>query len=152
MENKKSKLYNYLRVKASMGGVLGRLSRILYKLYSEQILGCDIPYYTKIGNGFTLFHGAHGSVVNGNTIIGNDVSLRQNTTIGSKNFTDDITPLAPTIEDRVQIGPNVCIIGKITIGHDSMIGAGAVVVKDVPPYSVVVGNPAKVVKTNIVSH
>lgn len=46
----------------------------------------------------------------------------------------------------MQIGPNVCIIGNITIGHDSQIGAGAVVVEDVPPYSVVVGNPGKVVK------
>ena len=70
--------------------------------------------------------------------------LRQNTTIGSKSFTDDT--LAPIIEDRVEIGPNVCIIGEITIGHDSRIGAGAVVVKDVPPYSVVVGNPGKVMK------
>lgn len=83
-------------------------------------------------------------MVNPYAIIGNDVSIRQNTTIGSKSFTDDTQ--APIIGDRVQIGPNVCIIGKITIGHDSMIGAGAVVVKDVPPYSVVVGNPGKVMK------
>ena len=70
--------------------------------------------------------------------------LRQNTTIGSKSFTDDT--LAPIIEDRVEIAPNVCIIGEITIGHDSRIGAGAVVVKDVPPYSIVVGNPAHIIK------
>lgn len=50
------------------------------------------------------------------------------------------------IEDNVTIGPNVCIIGDITIGHDSIIGAGAVVIKDVPAYSVVAGNPAKVIK------
>ena len=43
------------------------------------------------------------------------------------------------------IGPNVCIIGDITIGKGATIGAGAVVVKDVPPYSVVVGNPARVI-------
>lgn len=120
---------------------------MLYKFYSEQVLGCEIPYTTQIGRGFTLFHGAHGSVVNGHTIIGNDVVLRQNTTIGSKSFTINEDGYAPTIEDRVEIGPNVCIIGDITIGHDSQIGAGAVVVKDVPPCSVVVGNPARVVKT-----
>ena len=47
---------------------------------------------------------------------------------------------------NVTIGPNVCIIGDITIGHDSIIGAGAVVIKDVPAYSVVAGNPAKVIR------
>lgn len=107
------------------------------------MLGFEMPARTKVGKGFTLYHGGHGSVVNPYAIIGDDVSIRQNTTIGSKSFTDDTQ--APIIGDRVQIGPNVCIIGKITIGHDSMIGAGAVVVKDVPPYSVVAGNPAKVI-------
>lgn len=113
------------------------------------MLGCDIPYNTKIGSNCMIFHGAHGSVVNGRTIIGDDVVLRQNTTIGSKSFTTNESDTAPTIEDRVQIGPNVCIIGNITIGHDSQIGAGAVAVKDVPPYSVVVGNPGRVVETLI---
>lgn len=147
MNNKKAKLFNSLRLYSLRGGAIGKICKVLYKLYSEQVLGCDIPYNTKIGSNFTLFHGAHGSVVNPHTIIGDDVTLRQNTTIGSKSFTTNEDDTAPIIEDRVQIGPNVCIIGNITIGHDSQIGAGAVVVKDVPPYSVVVGNPGRVVKT-----
>lgn len=147
MDNKKTKLFNYLRLQSLRGGAIGKISKILYKFYTEQVLGCDIPYNTKIGNNFTLYHAAHGSVVNGHTIIGDDVVLRQNTTIGSKSFTVNEDDTEPIIEDRVQIGPNVCIIGNITIGHDSQIGAGAVVVKDVPPYSVVVGNPGRVVKT-----
>ena len=116
-----------------------------YSIYSQYLLGVEVPVKTKIGENFTLYHGGRGSVVNPNTVIGNSVVLRQNTTIGSKSFTDDT--LAPIIEDHVEIGPNVCIIGKITIGHDSQIGAGAVVVKDVPPCSVVVGNPAKIIRT-----
>ena len=51
------------------------------------------------------------------------------------------------IEDNVTIGPNTCIIGGIRVGEGAVIGAGAVVVKDVPQYSVVVGNPARVIKT-----
>lgn len=71
--------------------------------------------------------------------------MRQNTTIGAKGFNGEDD--SPTIEDDVTIGPNSCIIGNIKIGKGSIVGAGAVVVKDVPPYSVVVGNPAKVIKT-----
>lgn len=47
------------------------------------------------------------------------------------------------------IGPNVCIIGDITIGKGATIGAGAVVVKNVPPHSVVVGNPARVLVRSV---
>lgn len=46
------------------------------------------------------------------------------------------------------VGPNVVIIGGVTIGHHAVIGAGAVVSQDVPPYGVVVGNPARVIKIN----
>lgn len=141
MDNKKTKLFNFLRIRASNGS---KPFRLLYTFYSLYVLGIEIPASTKVGNGFTLYHGGRGSVVNPYTVIGSNVVLRQNTTIGSKSFTDDT--LAPIIEDRVEIGPNVCIIGKITIGHDSQIGAGAVVVKDVPPYSVVIGNPAHIIK------
>ena len=47
---------------------------------------------------------------------------------------------------EVYIGPSVCLIEDVTIGHDSQIGAGSVVTKDIPPFSVAVGNPAKVIK------
>jgi len=52
-----------------------------------------------------------------------------------------------TIEDDCWIGRRVIILPGVTIGHGSIIGAGAVVSKDIPPYSIAVGNPAKVVKT-----
>ena len=55
----------------------------------------------------------------------------------------------PSIEDRVDIGCGAVLLGSITIGHDSVIGANAVVLKDVPPHSVAVGVPAKVVKTEM---
>lgn len=83
-------------------------------------------------------------VVSPTTTIGNNATLRQNTTIGAKGFMG--SDKSSTIEGNVSIGPNVCIIGDIRIGHDSIIGAGSVVVKDVPPYAVVVGNPAKITR------
>lgn len=80
-------------------------------------------------------------MVSPGTIIGKNVSLRQNTTIGAKGFNG--AEKSPVIEDDVTIGPNVCIIGDITIGKGAVIGSGAVVVKDVEPFTTVVGNPAR---------
>ena len=77
--------------------------------------------------------------------IGDDVHIRQNTTFGIARK-DQLHQL-PTIEDRVDIGCGAVILGAVTVGHDSVIGANAVVLKDVPPHSVAVGVPAKVVRT-----
>ena len=68
------------------------------------------------------------------------VQICQFVTIGNNSG------LAPLIEDNVYIAPAAQIIGDSTIGHDSLIGCGAVVVKDVPPYAVVAGVPAKIIK------
>jgi maltose O-acetyltransferase len=51
------------------------------------------------------------------------------------------------MEDNVWLGNRVIVLPGVTIGHDAVVGAGAVVVKDIPPRSVAIGNPARVVKT-----
>lgn len=144
MQNKKSRLFYYLYQKAHHGNFFWRF---LFIYYTERILGCDIKADTEIGEGFEIFHSAHASVISPGTIIGKNVSLRQNTTIGAKGFRG--AKKSPIIEDNVTIGPNVCIIGDIIIGKGATIGAGAVVVKDVPPYCTVVGNPARVLTSPI---
>lgn len=141
MDNKKSFIFNKLFRFASKGNLI---AKVLYYFYTDYVLGLDIKHTTSIGSGFQIFHGARGSVISPGAKIGNNVSLRQNTTIGSKGFSGE--ELSPIVEDEVTIGPNVCIIGNIRVGHNSIIGAGSVVVKDVEPYSVVAGNPAKVIK------
>lgn len=139
--NKKSKLFNFLYHRAHKGFFVWRW---IYSFYTEYVLGCEIKASTKIGENFEIYHGARGSVVSPGAVIGNNVSLRQNTTIGSKGFNG--AEKSPVIEDDVTIGPNVCIIGDVRIGKGAVIGAGSVVVKDVSAYSVVAGNPAKVIK------
>jgi acetyltransferase-like isoleucine patch superfamily enzyme len=62
--------------------------------------------------------------------------------LGSKNDGGG----APTLENGVDVGANVVIIGAITIGAKAIIGAGSVVTKDVPPGAVVAGNPAKIIR------
>lgn len=142
-ENKKSQLFNYLYKKAHAGNCFWKF---VFKYYTLRILGCDVKHTTIIGAGFEIFHSAHGSVVSPGTIIGKNVSLRQNTTIGAKGFSG--SEKSPVIMDNVTIGPNVCIIGDITIGKGAVIGAGAVVVKDVPDNAVVAGNPAIIIGMN----
>jgi serine O-acetyltransferase len=52
----------------------------------------------------------------------------------------------PTIEDRVEIGTGACILGDVTIGHDSVVGANAVVVHSFPPHSTIAGVPARALR------
>ncbi|WP_165040338.1 serine O-acetyltransferase [Dysgonomonas sp. ZJ709] len=123
--------------------IIGFPIRIFYKLIVQWVLGVDLPDGTKVGKNFVIYHG-QGFVVNSKTIIGDNVIARHNTTIGNSKPGGG----CPIIGNNVEIGANVVIVGPIKIGNNSIVGAGSVVVHDVPPYSVVVGNPAVVVKIN----
>jgi putative colanic acid biosynthesis acetyltransferase WcaB len=123
--------------------IIGFPFRLFYKLFVQWFMGIDIPDRTKIGRNFNLFHGV-GIVVSEEAVLGANITMRQCTTIG--NSTADSG--CPVIEDNVDIGANVVIIGSVRVGKNSIIGAGSVVIKDLPPYSVAVGNPARVIRTN----
>ncbi|WP_242158106.1 serine O-acetyltransferase [Aestuariivivens sediminis] len=118
---------------------------ILYKLITDILLGCEIPASTKIGRGLIIHHG-RGTVLNKNVIIGNNVTLKHNTTIGNKITLSGVDLGCPVIHDNVIIEPHSIIIGPIVVGKNAIVGAGAVVVKDVEPNTVVAGNPARLIK------
>lgn len=117
--------------------------RLLYRVYTLFILNMDLPTSVRIGQNLKIHHG-FGLVVSARVTIGNNVVLRQNTTIG---VIDEISA-GPILEDDVQVGANAIIIGPIKIGRGSIVGAGAVVIKDVPPFVTVVGNPARIICRN----
>tara|TARA_B110000211_G_scaffold128524_1_gene147675 strand:+ start:4250 stop:4801 length:552 start_codon:yes stop_codon:yes gene_type:complete len=114
---------------------------IVMHLRLSRKFGLQIPRKTRIGYGFAINH-AISIVIHPNTIIGNNCTICQFLTIGSGNGNPAI------IRDNVYIGPSVCIVNKVEIGNNATIGAGAVVIKDVPPNSTVGGVPAKVISLN----
>ncbi len=117
---------------------------ILYRVFVEWLLCIELPWKTRIGPGFRIDHG-QALIINDGTVFGAGCTVRNSTTIGNKRLKDGTYSKAPVFGDRVDIGANAVIIGPITIGDDCAIGAGAVVLKDVPARHVAVGNPARII-------
>lgn len=114
--------------------------RILIKL-SEVFLGIYIGPHVQMGARCVIEHfGA--IIIHSDVRIGDDVRIRQCVTIGNKSI--DAPNEVPTIGNNVDIGAGAKILGKIAIGDRSVIGANAVVISDVPPDSVAVGIPARI--------
>lgn len=119
--------------------------RLFYLFIVEWILGIEIPWNTQVGPGLRLIHGV-ALVVNCEAVIGKNCTLRHATTIGNKLLADGQVSGSPRLGDDVEVGSNTVILGPILIGKGAVIGAGAVVTKDIPPYAVVVGNPARILR------
>ena len=112
--------------------------------------GIDLQWPTKIGPGFCITHG-WGIVISGQACVGKNVTIFHGATIGQRDKLDNKGNRFsefPIIEDEVWIGPNSTVIGGITIGRGSRLAAGCFVFESIPPYSTVVGNPAKIVREN----
>lgn len=100
----------------------------------------NIAQSTRIGEGMALFH-PYGTVINAES-IGDNFSCLQLTTIGSSYKG------RPKIGNNVSLATNVVVVGDVTIGDNSEIGAGSVVVKDIPSNVLAAGNPARVLREN----
>jgi len=115
------------------------IPRILTEL-AHSATGIDIHPGAEIGEYFAIDHGT-GVVIGETCIIGKRVTLYQGVTLGAKNFTLDSnghpinTPRHPIIEDNVTIYSNSSILGRITVGHDSIIGGNIWLTYSVPPGS-----------------
>ena len=116
---------------------------VIPRIITEQAhsrTGIDIHPGAQIGEYFAIDHGT-GVVIGETTIIGNHVTIYQGVTLGAKSFKYDAQgnmlniPRHPIIEDYVTIYSNASILGRITIGHDSVIGGNIWVTNDVPPHS-----------------
>jgi serine O-acetyltransferase len=110
---------------------------------SRSVTGIEIHPAAKIGNGFFIDHGM-GVVIGETAEIGDNVTLYQGVTLGGTGFAAG--KRHPTVQDNVTIGSGAKLLGPITVGHGSKIGANTVVIHDVPPHSTVVGNPGHPVR------
>ena len=119
-----------------------RLARWLC-MRTRRITGVEIHPAAKIGKGFFIDHGT-GVVIGETAEIGDNVTIYQGVTLGGTG--KDVGKRHPTIEDDVMISCGAKVLGPITIGKGSKIGAGSVVLKDVPPMCTVVGVPGRVVR------
>lgn len=105
--------------------------------------GIEIHPGARIGNGLFIDHGM-GVVIGETAVIGNNVTLYQGVTLGGTG--KERGKRHPTIGNNVVIGAGAKVLGNITIGDNGNIGANAVVVRDVPPDSTVVGVPGRIAK------
>lgn len=105
--------------------------------------GIEIHPGAKIGKGFFIDHG-NGVIIGETAIIGDNVTLYQGVTLGGTG--KEHGKRHPTIGNNVMISAGAKVLGSFTIGDNSKIGAGSVVLSEVPPCSTVVGVPGRVVK------
>lgn len=150
--------------KKGKGATIRRRTRIDVLPWNGFNLGAHstIEDFSTINNGVgSVEIGRNCRVGLGNTLIGpvilkDDVRLAQNVVMSglNHNYEDILEPIhaqgvstAPIIiEEETWIGANVTIVAGVTVGRHSVVAGGSVVTKDIPPYSIAVGNPAKVVK------
>ena len=127
---------------------IGPLNHILNRIFMGRwrllrrlvviIMGIELPL---LRHPLRMAH-PYGIVVNAGATLGRNVTLFQGVTIGSKR--SGRRAGVPVIGDNVVIYPNAVIIGRVVVGNGATIGAGAVVVEDVPAGAVAVGNPARI--------
>lgn len=132
------------RLSFLLSGKIPFLPKILIKLI-RVVFSCHIGLGAKIGKRCNLGYGGLGIVIHSASEIGDYVQIGTNVTIGGRARIRGI----PKIGNNCIIGTGAKILGPIQIGDGSFIGANAVVISDVPPRSLVVGVPGKIVKTNI---
>ena len=118
-----------------------RIPRMLTELAHSRT-GIDIHPAAQIGDHFCIDHGT-GVVIGETTIIGSHVVLYQGVTLGAKNFEYDEEgrpkdlPRHPILEDHVTVYSNTSILGRVRIGHDTIIGGNVWLTRDVPANSIV---------------
>lgn len=134
--------------------VMHRFAHFLYKhryrllarmvsQFAKFLTGIEIHPAAKIGYGVVIDHG-EGVVIGETAEVGNNVLIYQGVTLGGTG--KDKGKRHPTIEDGVMICSGAKVLGPFTVGKNAKIGAGSIVLKEVPPNATVVGIPGKIVK------
>lgn len=132
----------YLRM--CQAGGLRKLLFTLPRKHLSRKCGLEISPSTQIGVGFYIGH-PYSITVNAGAKLGRNVNIHKGCTIGQENRGH--RKGVPTIGDRVYLGINSTVAGKVSIGNDVFIASNTFVNQDIPDHSIVIGNPCKVIKT-----
>jgi len=143
-------LISYPGIKAVL---LYRISHFFWKLgmpfipryisdIARQLTSIEIHPGAEIGSDFFIDHGS-GVVIGETTIIGNNVTLYAGVVLGGTSL--EKTKRHPTLGDNIVVGTGAKVLGPVTIGDNVRVGANSVVVNDIPPNSVVVGVPGRII-------
>ncbi len=124
----------YIRKIRIIPSICKRLTFLLYN--------CDIPLSVEFKRGTYLYKGGMGIIIHGKSSIGENVAIGSHVTIGGNYGSGSV----PKLGNDILIAPGVCILGDVKIGNNCILGANAVVLKDVPDNTVVAGIPAKEIK------
>ena len=118
---------------------LSLIYRVAYKLV-QIVCAIELPCEVELGRNFVIDHSG-GIVISGYAKFGDNCRIRNGVVVGLSRVDD---PCAPVIGNNVDIGAGAKLLGRITIGDNCLIGANAVVIRDVPANSIAVGVPAVV--------
>lgn len=128
-------------------GPIGRVISMPYWCVVGILIGVELPVSAEIGPRLRLYH-PHSIVLHPRSKIGSDCHLRQGVTIGNTMDRSGAETDVPRLGDSVEIGVGAAIIGDLWVGDHARIGALAIVLKSVPAWAVVVGNPGRVVRVD----
>jgi serine O-acetyltransferase len=117
------------------------LPKIIY-YFMRFVFTTSVPYTASIGRNTYFNNWGMGIVIHRRVVIGESCNISHHVTIGGRSDHYDV----PVIGNNVAIGVGAAILGPIKVGDHALIGANAVVIHDVPPYAVVAGVPARIIK------
>lgn len=132
-------------LKAYLQGHKNKLLELTYGHYFMR-RGCFVGLTSEIASPPCFPHGLQGIFISNTAKLGRDVVIFQQVTIGSNNLPDTKRPGSPVLGDHVYVGVGAKIIGGVTIGDNCRIGANAVVYEDMPPNSVALCAPTRIVQ------
>lgn len=135
------RFHYYFRKAQTSKGLGHKMYKSLLKYHREK-RGIEISDEVQIGKGLYIGH-PYNITINNNAVLGENVNIHRGVLIGRENRGD--RKGAPNIGNRVWIGVNAVVVGKITIGDDVMIAPNSYVNRDVPDHSIVLGNPCTIV-------
>jgi serine O-acetyltransferase len=119
----------------------------LITYFNRIVFSVWLPSSTQIGKNCTLGKGGLGVVIHEKAVIGDYCIISNNVTIGGSSKKEQ--GKLPTLGNRVRVGAGCVILGDITIGDNVIIGSNSVVTKSIPCNTIVAGNPAKIIKSDI---